>query len=262
MSETMNQQAWLTGKSDNRRFALAFGIGLLLEAGVLAILLPVMTHQRPPPSDTQNTIKISVLAPSPPAPPAPPPPKPKQIVPPPKPVAPPPPLPTPPPLPMAPPMAPPPPMPVAPNRPVIHHPPRPRPRHVTPPPIQPPPVVQTPPTPTPPPPPAAPAAPSAGELALFQAEMRRAVQAAAVNPAAAQMAHEAGVVRVEFTYLNGAASDIEVIGSSGFSLLDDAARDAVRNAAYPPQPPDMAGQPDDIVVDVIFRPAATNIDGD
>jgi protein TonB len=99
-------------------------------------------------------------------------------------------------------------------------------------------------------------------LDLFQAEMRRAVQAAAVNPAAAQMAHEAGVVRVEFTYLNGVASNIDVIGSSGFALLDDAARDAVRNAAYPPPPPDMAGRPDDIVVEVIFRPAATDVDGD
>jgi protein TonB len=259
MSETTTPQPWLTGKSDNRRFVLAFGVGLLLEAGVLAILLPMMTHQRPPPSDTQNIIKLSVLAPAPPAPPSPPPPKPKPVVPPPK-AVPPPPLPPLPPLPLAPPLPPPPPMPVAPNRPVIHHPPRPR--HVTPPPVQPPPVVQTPPTPAPPPPAAAPAAPSAGELDLFQAAMRRAVQAAAVNPAAAQMAHEAGVVRVEFTYLNGVASNIDVIGSSGFALLDDAARNAVRNAAYPPQPPDMAGRADDIVVDVIFRPAPADVDGD
>jgi protein TonB len=256
MSDPMHAQVWLTGKADNRRFALAFCIGLALEAGVLALLLPVMTHQLPPPSDKQNIIKLSVLAPAPPAPPAPP--KQKPIIPP-KQVTPPP-LPPPPPLPVAPPMPPPPPIPLAPNRPVIHH--LPRPRHITRPPVQPPPVVQTPPTPTPPPPPAAPAAPSAGELDLFQAEMRRAVQEAAVNPAAAQMAHEAGVVRLEFTYLNGVASNIEVVASSGFPMLDDAAEAAVRNAAYPPQPPDMAGRADAIVVDVIFRAAAADVDGD
>ncbi len=113
-----------------------------------------------------------------------------------------------------------------------------------------------------PPPPPAPAAPSAGELDLFQAAMRRAVQAAAIDPEAAEMAHEFGVVRVEFTYRDGVASDIQVIGSSGFPLLDDAARQAVRNANYPPQPPDFAGRTDVVVVDVIFRPTAANVDSD
>jgi len=88
------------------------------------------------------------------------------------------------------------------------------------------------------------------------------VQQAAADPAAAEMAHEAGIVRVEFTYLDGVASNIEVIASSGFPLLDDAARQAVRNAMFPPQPADMAGRADDIVVDVIFRPAAADVDGD
>jgi protein TonB len=122
-------------------------------------------------------------------------------------------------------------------------------------------VAEAPVEPAPPPPPA-PAAPSAGELDLFQAAMRRAVQAAAIDPEAAEMAHEFGVVRVEFTYRDGVASDIQVIGSSGFPLLDDAARQAVRNANYPPQPPDFAGRTDVVVVDVIFRPTAANVDSD
>jgi protein TonB len=97
---------------------------------------------------------------------------------------------------------------------------------------------------------------------MFQAAMRRAVQEAAVNPAAAELAHEAGVVRVSFIYQNSVASAITVIGSSGFPLLDEAAVQAVRNAQFPPQPPDFAGRADQVQVDVIFRAAATDIDGD
>jgi protein TonB len=108
----------------------------------------------------------------------------------------------------------------------------------------------------------APAAPSAGELDLFQAQMRRAVQAAAINPAAAELAHEAGIVRVRFVYQNGVASGITVTGSSGFPLLDQAAEQAVRDARLPPQPPDFAGRADQVQVDVIFRAAAQEIDGD
>ncbi len=263
MSDAMSPNAWLTNNSDGRRFAAAFLVGLLLEGGALALLLPVLTRQSPPPSDTQSIVKLSIIAPSPPAPPAPPPPKPKPVVQPPKPVVPPPPLPPPPPMPVAPPLPLPPPLPVAPQRPAIHHP-RPHRFVPRPPPVQQP-AVQAPPAPTPPTPPppaAAPAAPSAGELELFEAEMRRAVQAAAVDPAAAEMSREAGVVRVEFTYQDGAASNIAIIGSSGFPLLDEAARNAVLEARYPPPPPDFAGHAEDIVVDVIFRPAAADVDGD
>ncbi len=92
--------------------------------------------------------------------------------------------------------------------------------------------------------------------------MRRAVQAAAVNPAAAQLAHEAGVVRVGFVYQDGVASGITIIASSGFPLLDQAAMQAVRDAQFPPQPPDFAGRADQVQVDVIFRAAATQTDGD
>ncbi len=92
--------------------------------------------------------------------------------------------------------------------------------------------------------------------------MRRAVQAAAVNPQAAELAHEAGTVRVSFVYQDGAASNISVIGSSGFPLLDQAAMQAVRDARFPPQPPDFAGRADLVQVDVIFRAAAAEVDGD
>jgi protein TonB len=92
--------------------------------------------------------------------------------------------------------------------------------------------------------------------------MRRAVQAAAITPEGAQLAHETGVVRVSFVYQQGAAENIQVVTSSGFPLLDNAAIQAVRDARFPPQPPDFAGRPDNIEVDVIFRAAATDIDSD
>jgi protein TonB len=92
--------------------------------------------------------------------------------------------------------------------------------------------------------------------------MRRAVQEAAVNPAAAEMAHEAGVVRVRFIYEDGVASGITVIASSGFPLLDQAAVQAVRDARFPPQPPDFAGRASQVQVDVIFRAVAADVDGD
>lgn len=241
MSETLPADFWLAGKSDARRFAVACAAALVLELAGFAVLLPVLTQQRPPPAQTQNIVKLSIIAPAPVVPP-------RHVTPPP---------PLPPPLPVAP-SLPPPPLAVAPHRPVIHH--LFHPRHVTPPPIQPPPTVQSP--SAPPPPAAMPAAPTAAELDLFQAAMRRAVQEAAVDPESAEMAHESGIVRVAFTYFNGVATDITVIASSGYPALDDAARRAVRGARYPPQPPDLAGRADDIVVDVIFRTIAADVDGD
>jgi protein TonB len=155
-------------------------------------------------------------------------------------------------------------MPVVPNRPAIHHPPRPR--HLRPPPVQPPPAVQTPlpPTPSPPPAPAAPPQPSAGEIDLFQAEMAAAVQRAATAdyPDAAQMAHENGDVSIAFVFEDGAVSDVEVTGSSGFPMLDEAAMQAVRDARYPAEPPGFAGQPHNVHVLVRFHTAATDVDGD
>jgi protein TonB len=99
---------------------------------------------------------------------------------------------------------------------------------------------------------------------LFKAAMRRAVQAAAVGlePASAMMAHESGVVTLEFIYLNGVVSNVVVVASSGFPLLDDAAVQGARNAAYPPAPPDFAGQTEHVQVDVVFRSAAVSVDSD
>jgi protein TonB len=261
MSDTMNPDSWLTDKSDGRRFMIACATGLLLEAAALAILLPVMTHQSPPPAETQSIVKLSIIAPTPPAPLAPPP-KPQPVTPP-KQVTPP--LPPAPPLPMAPPLPPAPPLPVAPNRPVIHHPP---PRHLQPTPV-PPPVAQVPqpptsPMPAPPPAPVAPAQPSAGEIDLFQARMAEAVQRAATAdyPEAAQMAHENGEVALSFVFQDGRVSNVAILQSSGFPMLDSAAMQAVRDARYPQQPADFAGRPHTVRVIVRFQTAPAEVDGD
>lgn len=246
MSETMNSEFWMDEKTSGRRFMLAMLAGLVVELVVLGAVV-TFSHRQPPPSDHPTVVKLSIIAPAPPAPPAP---KPPPVPVPPKPVAPPPPMPVAPPVPLPPP----------PPRPAVHHvvkhvPPPPRPVPVSPP------VQQAAPAPTPPPPPA-PAAPSAGELDIFRAAMRDAVRRAAVTPSAAQMAHEAGVARVSFTFLDGAVSNISIIASSGFTLLDAAAEQAVRDAHYPAAPADMRGQAETVQVDVIFRRVATNVDSD
>ncbi len=241
---------WLNPPADGRRFMIALGAGLLLEMAALLLLLPIVTHQAPP-ADKPSIIKLSIVVPAPaPKPPAPP----KPVPVPPKPVAPP-----PPPLPVAKPL----PIPPPPPRPSVHHVVRHyiRPKPVTPPPVVEPPVQQTPPAP---PPPAAPQAPTGGEVDAFRAAMKRAVQAVVnqVYPAAAQMAHETGVLYITFTYLNGVVTDISLAQSSGFPLLDQAGLQAARIAQYPPPPPGFAGRTYSVTVSVIFQLAAPSVDSD
>ncbi|OYV49336.1 MAG: hypothetical protein B7Z77_08270 [Acidocella sp. 20-58-15] len=247
MASHANSGFWTDDKPGNQRFLVAIGLSLLLELAALGSIM-VVDKLQPPPTDKPSIIKLSMISPAPPAPKPPPPP----------PVVPPKPTP-PPPVPMAPPL------PIPPPPPIPHHmatPKPPPPKHVaTPPPVTPPPVEQTPPTPTPPPPPA-PAAPSAGELDLFRAAMRTAVRQAARTPNSAAMAHEFGVARVSFTFLDGVVSNIAVVNSSGYPMLDDAAMQAVRDAHYPPVPPDMVGHTDSVQVDVIFHPVETSVDSD
>jgi protein TonB len=135
-----------------------------------------------------------------------------------------------------------------------------KPRIQTPPPAIQPPVVPTPPMPAPPP---APAAPSAGELDMFRAAMRNAVQSVAnsVYPDAAKMANESGTAPVTFTYSDGVVTNIQLAQSSGFPLLDQAALEAARIAHYPLPPP---GLPKDytVTIEVQFVLAAPDVSGD
>ncbi|MDE8346056.1 MAG: energy transducer TonB [Acidocella sp.] len=248
MSDTMPPQIWLNPPSDGWRFSVALLLGVAIEGAALLALLPMVTHHEAP-SDQAAPVKLSIISPAP----VPKPPAPKPVPTPPKPVAPP-----QPPLPLAPPMPPPPPI-ARPAQHVIHH--YVKPRVQTPPPVIPPPVMQTPPTPTPP---AAPAAPTGGQIDLFQADIKRAVQSVVdqVYPQAAQMAHEIGTPSVTFTYLDGRVTNIELAQSSGFPLLDQAALQAARIAPYPAPPPGFAGRSYQITIAVIFELAAPSVDGD
>jgi len=260
MTGTMSSDSWTKPEADGRRFAVALGVGLLLELGALGLLLPAMSHQETP-ALTPSPVKLSIIAPAPAPKPPPTPVPPKPVVP--KPVTPPPPpVPTPPapPLPMAPPMPPPPP------RPAAHHITRQfvaaRPKYTPPPPPQPPqppqPVAQT------PPPPPAPPAPTGGQVDAFSAAIKRALQAHAdqLYPQAAQAAHETGAPELTFIYLNGVVNGISLTRSSGFPLLDAAALEDARIAAYPPPPSGFAGRIYHITVTVSFQMAAPDIDGD
>jgi protein TonB len=243
---------WTNPPPDGKRFAAAMGIGLLLEVTAVLALVTVIAKP-PPPSDTPTVVKLTIVAPAPPKPPTP---KPKPVPPPPKPVPPPPP---PPPQPVAPPLPLPPPPPIArPKQHVFRH--YIKPKIQTPPPVIQPPIQPVPPAPAPPP---APAAPSAGELDIFRAAMRRAVQSVAnsVYPDAAKMANEAGTPYVSFTYTDGVVTNIQLAQSSGYPLLDQAALEAARAAQYPLPP---AGLPKDysVTVAVEFVLAAPDVDGD
>jgi protein TonB len=119
-------------------------------------------------------------------------------------------------------------------------------------------VPQTPPAPPLPP------TPSLGEVDAFRVAMHDAVQAVAneVYPQSAQMAHETGGPIVSFVFLDGAVSDVTLVQSSGYPLLDQAAMQAVRIAQYPAEPADFRGQPHTVTVEVDFRLAASNPDSE
>ena len=127
--------------------------------------------------------------------------------------------------------------------------PQPRPVQHTPPPPQPAPQPLPPaPVPTaftqqaPPPPPPAPAAPSKPTpSADYLMQINAAVKAAHSCPAAAVDLHYTGKVRVDFRLNGSVPGDIKLLVASGYSMIDRAALQAVQNARYPEQPPEIRG---------------------
>jgi protein TonB len=248
-----SSHSWLTESTDGRRFAGALVAGFVIELGAMLLLIPTMKHQQAP-SETPAPIKLSIVAPAP----APrPPPVPPQPL---------------PPLPMVPapplPLPPPPPLPIAP--PVLTPPLLPRPaqriRHDAPPHPAPPvtPAQIAPPTPQAPPPPPVPPAPTGGQIDAFSAAIKRALQADAneVYPQSAQLARQTGAPELAFTYRDGHVSNIAISRSSGFPLLDEAALQDARMAAYPPPPKGFEGRTYQIRVIVVFQMAAQDFGAD
>lgn len=235
----------------------AFALALALETAAIVGTAAWLGRTPPPPAVRLAPLKVTLVS-LPPAPPAPTPPKP--VVPPPRP---PPPKPVPPPPPPPPKPVPPPPPPPpkpAPKPPPLPIPPKPvvprhRPRHPVPKRPVPPPrhVARVVPAPRPPPTPARVAAASPDVLALFEGQVRQAVQRAVAYPMAARVAHERGRVQVGFMLRDGRAAEVAVLRSSGFPLLDRAAMAAVRGASYPTPPAALQGREMRFVVWVAFR---------
>jgi len=88
-----------------------------------------------------------------------------------------------------------------------------------------------------------PAAPEDGvELAAFESRVHRAVQQAAVYPAAAKLQRQQGRARIEFLLSGRDVAAERVSQSSQSALLDRAALDAVRLAALPAPPVGLAAR--------------------
>ncbi len=92
----------------------------------------------------------------------------------------------------------------------------------------------------PPPPPPIPAVASkAMPSADYLAQINAAVKAAHSCPAAAADLHYTGKVRVDFRLDDTVPSAIRLLVASGYSMIDRAALQAVQNAHYPEQPPEI-----------------------
>ena len=105
-------------------------------------------------------------------------------------------------------------------------------------PVAPVPTAFTEPTPPPPPPPVAEAS-EARPSAEYMAKVNAAVKAAHSCPAAAVDLHYTGRVRVGFHLRDTTPSETRLLIASGFGLIDRAALQAVQNARYPEQPPEI-----------------------
>ncbi len=131
----------------------------------------------------------------------------------------------------------------------VHHAP-PEPHKVEPKPVPVPAVAAAAPVQPPAPTPVAPSAPQqvvttnvAPEVqASFRSLIRAAIQAAAHDPYAARVAHLSGRVQMSFVYRDGRISGVTIKTSSGYEMIDLAARQAVLDAAYPAPPANLAGQ--------------------
>ena len=94
----------------------------------------------------------------------------------------------------------------------------------------------------PPPPPPVPAVPSkVMPSADYLMQINAAVKAAHTCPAAAADLHYTGKVRVDFRLDGSVPGAIKLLVASGYSMIDRAALQAVQNAHYPEQPPEIRG---------------------
>lgn len=111
----------------------------------------------------------------------------------------------------------------------------------------------------PPPPPEPPLVPQQAKpvdktsmIAQLESEMRNRIDAAKVYPRSAILAGKEGDVTVQFTYLNGKVSDIEVLHTSGNRALDRETVQAVARAVIPEPPPELVGQSIPMQITIVY----------
>jgi protein TonB len=253
--QTHATDLWTNPKTDRGRFAIACLASLFLELFVMGAMLPKHLRKELPATNPMP-VRISIVSPAPPpatpqpisqqTPPAVPshtPPAPAVL-----------------PQPTAQPTAKPHPNHIAHHAAPMHPPTKAAPPRAARLPKSVPPITTTPTAPAP----QAPPAPTGGQVDLFSAAIKRALQlhADALYPPAAQMAREAGSPSLTFTYLNGIVTGIALSVSSGYPLLDKAALEDARMASYPPPPPGFTGRTYHITVNVTFELPADSVDGD
>ncbi len=133
--------------------------------------------------------------------------------------------------------------------------------------VAPPPVPQTipampvaPPAPPAPPIVASPVVDLQALRAAYGQAMHAAIQAAVRYPDMARRMGLSGNTLVAFRFEHGEVYDVRVVTSSGFGVLDRAAKRAVRDATYPALPTALQGMPLELKLWIRFRLDATSDD--
>jgi protein TonB len=140
-------------------------------------------------------------------------------------------------------------------------PPPPQEKKEPPPPPPPPPPVEKPkeevaPPPPPPPPPQAPKKQiDPKEIAEFQKMIYKKINSAKEYPYQAKLSGMEGTVKVSFVVKrDGSVSDIKVVNSSGYKILDDSAVDTVKKAEpYSPFPQSVEANSLRVSVEIVYR---------
>lgn len=90
----------------------------------------------------------------------------------------------------------------------------------------------------------------------YRAQIQAAVQAAYYYPMAAQEMGLHGRIRVQFSLKNTTPSEITIITSSNFKIIDTAAIKAIQTALYPNPPADLKDKSFTYTIWVEFRPSS------
>lgn len=94
---------------------------------------------------------------------------------------------------------------------------------------------------------------TSGAFMAFESAVKNAVQAALAYPGSARMLRQQGRAGVSFDYLDGTASNVTLVQTSGFPILDKAAVATVESAQYPEAPAPLQHKTLHLAVAVEFK---------